>query len=305
MLKYILKRIFYSLITISVVITITFTLIHTIPGGPFDSERNLPGNIKSNLDAKFGLDKSLSEQYIIYIRNALHGDLGPSIIYDGKTVNDIIKTSFPISAKIGLLAICFATVSGILIGVNAAVNKDKWQDKLCLIISTFSISTPNFILATILIYVFAIKLKYLPVVGLDTITSYILPVLALSSHPLAFIAKLIRSSLLETLQKDYIKATRAKGIPYNKIIYKYALKNALIPSITYIGSMIASILMGSFVIENIFGISGLGQEFVQSIYNRDYTVILGITIFYSTIFILFTLILDIVYVLIDPRIKFR
>lgn len=305
MLKYILKRIFYSIITIWVVITLTFFLMHRLPGDPFNLERSLPENVKINLQVKFGLDKSFLDQYVIYTRNILHGDLGQSIKYDGQTVNNIIKNHFFTSAKIGALAITFATIVGLYLGIQATINKSKWQDNLCLIISTFSISIPNFILATILIYVFSIKFKCLPAVGIDSTVSYVLPVLALALHPLAFVAKLIRSNLLEVLQKDYIKAARARGISFNKIIYKYALKNALIPVITYLGAILSSILVGSFAIENIFGIPGLGQEFVQSIYNRDYPTIMGITIFYSTLFIISNLIVDIIYVFVDPRIKLR
>lgn len=305
MFKYILKRLFSSIITIGVVVTITFILIHAIPGGPFDSEKNLPENIKFNLEAKFGLNKSLIEQYTVYLKNVSQGDLGPSIIYEDRTVNDIIKNSFPISARIGVCAISFATTTGLYLGIHAAVNKGKWQDKVCLTISTFAMTTPNFILATILIYIFAVKLKLFPVIGLDNINSYILPVLSLAMHPLAFISKLIRSNMLEVLQKDYIKSARARGLSPNKIIYKYALKNAIIPVISYLGSILAFVLTGSFVVESIFGINGLGQEFIQSIYNRDYTVILGITIFYSTLFILFNFTVDIIYLFVDPRIKLK
>lgn len=305
MLKYILKRLFSSIITIVAVVTITFLLIHAIPGGPFDSERNLPENIKFNLEAKFGLNKSLAEQYTIYFKNIFYGDLGSSLVYEDRTVDSIIKNSFPISARIGLCSIIFATILGLFIGTQAAINKGNWQDKLCLFISTFAITTPNFIMATLLIYFFSVKLGFFPAIGIDSPKSYILPILALSAHPMAFISKLTRNNLLEVLQKDYIKAARAKGLSNRRIIYKHALKNAIIPVISYLGSILAFVLTGSFVIENLFGIPGLGQEFIQSIYNRDYTTILGITIFYSTLFILFNFMVDMLYVLIDPRIKLR
>jgi oligopeptide transport system permease protein len=303
MLKYILKRLVYSAITIWIVITITFFLMHLIPGGPFDDAKKLPPQIKANLEQKFGLDKPLSEQYSTYLSNIVHGDLGPSMRYEGKTVNQVISESFPASAKVGTLAILFALILGLIMGIVAALNQGKWQDNIAMLISTLGVTVPNFVMATFFMYFFSVKLGWFPTIGLDSPKSYVLPAIALGAYSMSFIARLSRSSLLEVIRQDYIKVAKAKGLSRGKVIYKHALKNSLIPIVTYIGPLFAGILTGSFVIENIFGIPGLGREFVQSIYNRDYTTILGVTIFYSAFLILCNLVVDILYVIIDPRIK--
>lgn len=303
MLKYIFKRLFSSAITIWVVITLTFFLMHQIPGGPFDNEKKLPDQIKANLEAKFGLNKPLSEQYTTYLNSVIHGELGPSMRYEGRTVNEVISYSFPSSAKLGICAIGFALIVGTYMGITAALHQGKWQDSLCMLIATFGVTVPSFVMATFFIYFLAVKLGWFPAVGFDGPKYYVLPALALGGYAMAFIARLSRSSLLEVIRQDYIKVAKAKGLVKAKIIYKHALKNSLIPIVTYIGPLFAGILTGSFVIETLFGIPGLGREFVQSIYNRDYTTVLGVTIFYSTFLILCNLVVDILYVIIDPRIK--
>jgi oligopeptide transport system permease protein len=304
MLKYILKRLVSSALTIFVVITLTFFLMHKIPGGPFDSEKKLPDQVKANLEQKFGLNKPLGEQYTIYLKNVvLHGYLGPSMRYEGKSVNDVISYSFPASAKLGLCAIIIALIAGTYMGVTAALHQGKWQDNLCMVIATLGVTVPSFVMATFFIYFFAVKLGWLPAVGFDEPKNLILPSIALGGYAMAFIARLSRSSLLEVIRQDYIKVAKAKGLPKIKIIYKHALKNSLIPIVTYLGPLLAGILTGSFVIETLFGIPGLGREFVQSIGNRDYTTTLGVTIFFSTFLVLCNLIVDLLYVVIDPRIK--
>lgn len=304
MLKYVLKRLFSSIITIWVVITVTFFLMHAMPGGPFDSDKKLPESVKANLEEKFGLNKSLGDQYTTYLKNVtFHGDLGPSMKYEGRTVNEVINYSFPASAKLGLCSIGFAIILGIFMGLVAALKQGKWQDNLCMFISTLGVTIPSFVMATLFIYLFAVKLGWLPAVGFDGPKYYILPAVALGGYSTSFIARLSRSSLLEVIRQDYIKVAKAKGLSKSKIIYKHTLKNSLIPIVTYLGPIFASVLTGSFVIETLFGIPGLGREFVQSIGNRDYTTTLGVTIFYSTFLILCNLIVDLLYVAIDPRIK--
>lgn len=303
MSKYIFKRLIYSAITIWIVLSITFLLMHLIPGGPFDEEKKLPPQIKANLEQKFGLNKPLTAQYATYLNSILHGDLGPSMRYEGKTVNEVISYSFPVSARVGILAIAFALIFGLFMGTIAALHQGKWQDSVSMLIATLGVTVPNFVMATFFIYFFAVKLRWFPAVGLDSPSSYVLPSIALGAYSMSFIARLSRSSLLEVIRQDYIKVAKSKGLPQRKIIYKHALRNSLIPIITYIGPLFAAILTGSFVVENLFGIPGLGREFVQSIYNRDYTTILGVTIFYSTFLIICNLIVDILYVLIDPRIN--
>lgn len=304
MLRYVLKRIFSSAITIWVVITLTFFLMHKIPGGPFDAEKKLPDQVKANLEAKFGLNKPIGEQYTTYLKNVVfHGDLGPSMRYEGKTVNDVIAYSFPATTKLGLCAVGFALLVGIYMGITAALHQGKWQDNTCMVIATLGVTVPSFVMATFFIYFFAVKLGWFPAVGFDGPENIVLPAVALGGYATAFIARLSRSSLLEVIRQDYIKVAKAKGLSKAKIIYKHALRNSLIPIITYLGPLLAGVLTGSFVIETLFGIPGLGREFVQSIYNRDYTTTLGVTIFYSTLLVGCNLLVDLLYVAIDPRIK--
>lgn len=304
MTKYILKRIISSLITIWVVITLTFVLMHAIPGDPFTDDKKLPPQVLQNLKVKYGLDKPLYVQYGMYLeRVVFHGDLGLSISNQGRTVNDMIAYSFPTSAKLGGVAVAFASLFGIYMGIIAALKQGKWQDNLCMIISTIGVTVPSFVMATVLMYIFAVKLNWLPAVGFDGPKNYILPAIALGGYSMAFIARLARSSLLEVIRQDYIRVAKAKGLSYGKVVYKHALRNSLIPIVTYLGPVIAGVLTGSFVVESMFGIPGLGREFVVSIQNRDYTEILGVTIFYGIFLITCNLIVDLLYVVIDPRIK--
>ena len=303
MAKYILKRIATSIITLWAVITITFFMLRLLPGGPFTGERNIPEAIMHNLEVKYGLDKPLFEQYGLYLKNLLQGDLGESMKYAGKEVSEIISYSFPSSAKLGVVVISIALIFGITLGIIAALKYNSWPDSLCMVLATLGVTIPSFVLATVLMYIFGVKYKLLPVTGLNSPVSYILPALALGGYSIAFISRLTRSKLLETLNSDYIRTARAKGVSGFKVIVKHALRNTLIPIITYLGPLIAGILTGSFVVEKIFAIPGLGREFVNTISNRDYTVIMGVTVFYSSILIICNLLVDLLYGIIDPRIK--
>ena len=303
MAKYILKRIATSIITLWAVITITFFMLRLLPGGPFTGERNIPEAIMQNLEVKYGLDKPLFEQYGLYLKNLLQGDLGESMKYAGKEVSEIISYSFPSSAKLGVVVISIALIFGITLGIIAALKYNSWPDSLCMVLATLGVTIPSFVLATVLMYIFGVKYKLLPVTGLNSPVSYILPALALGGYSIAFISRLTRSKLLETLNSDYIRTARAKGVSGFKVIVKHALRNTLIPIITYLGPVIAGILTGSFVVEKIFAIPGLGREFVNTISNRDYTVIMGVTVFYSSILIICNLLVDLLYGIIDPRIK--
>ncbi|QJW48597.1 ABC transporter permease [bacterium BFN5] len=303
MLRYLLNRIFNSCIVLLAIITITFLLMHAIPGGPFTGEKNLPPAVLKNIEARYHLNDPLWQQYTDYLVNLVHFDLGPSFKYAGRTVNDIIEESFPVSLQLGAVSISLAILFGIPAGAIAALRQNKWQDYSTMFLATLGVSMPSFVLATLLIYGFAIKLALLPAALWDGVEFMILPALALAGHPMAFIARLTRSSMLEVLSQDYIKTARAKGLSQTVILYRHALKNALIPVVTYIGPMAAGVLTGSFIIETIFAIPGLGRHFVTSIYNRDYTVILGITVFYSMLIIVFNLLVDLIYPLLDPRIK--
>lgn len=303
MLKYILKRVGMGLVTIFAITTITFFIMHNIPGNPFAKEGKMTKAVYNNLMSYYNLDKPLGEQYLIYLKNLSHFDLGPSTKSKTRTVNDYIEDNFPVSAKLGVIAFCFALVIGILLGIIAALKRNKWPDYLCTVVAIIGVSVPNFILATLLIEIFALRLGLVPTSGWGDISNVILPAFAISMMPIAHIARMMRSSMIEVLGQDYIRTAKAKGLSEVKIIKRHALRNSLIPVITVVGTTFANIIVGSFVVENIFRIPGLGKYFVQSITNRDYSVILGTTIFYSVILISVYILVDILYVLVDPRIQ--
>lgn len=300
---YIIKRIFNAFIVLWIVITITFFLMHAIPGGPFTAEKSLPPYVLHSIEERYKLNDPLYKQYGDYLCNLVQGDLGPSFKYPGRSVNDIIKDGFPVSFKLGIEAILIAIIIGIPAGILAGVKKDKWQDRAVNFFTTLGVAVPSFVVAALLIYVLSTKLHLLPAAMWNGWRYEIMPALALSGMLMSFIARLTRSSMLDILSQDYIKTARAKGLSWSKVLIKHALPNSLIPVVTYLGPMTASILTGSFVIETIFAIPGLGQYFVTSIYNRDYTVILGVTIFYSVIVIVLNMVVDLLYPLLDPRIK--
>lgn len=305
MAKYILKRLCVSVVTIFIVIAAVFFMMRMMPGGPFDNEKPLPPEIKASIEEKYNLDKPVVEQFGLYLKDLLRGDLGPSMKYKGRTVQEIIGYSFPSSAKLGGVAIGISLVLGVLLGVLAALKYNRWPDSLCMVLATLGVTLPGFVIATVLMFIFGVKLKLLPIVGLKTWNSFLLPAISLSGFSIAFISRLTRSKLLEVLKSDYIRTARAKGVRGSRIMFKHALRNTMIPVVTYVGPLVAGILTGSFVIEKIFAIPGLGREFVETITNRDYTTIVGVTIFFSTFLVVCNLIVDILYVVIDPRIKFE
>lgn len=303
MLTYLIKRLFNSIIVLWIVMTVTFLLMHAIPGGPFTQEKSLPPAVKANIEARYKLNDPLLTQYGDYISNVVVGDLGPSFKYVGRSVNDIIAESFPVSLELGLESVIIALLIGVPAGVLAAYRRNTWQDKGVNFLTTFGIAVPGFVMAALLVDIFAMRLGWFPAAMWDGWQNRILPAVALAVMPMAFITRLTRSSMLEVLGQDYIKTAKAKGLSTVYILFRHALPNALVPVVTYLGPMVASILTGSFVIETIFAIPGLGSYFVTSIYNRDYTVILGVTIFYSALIIFMNIIVDIIYPLLDPRIK--
>ncbi|NLL30284.1 MAG: ABC transporter permease [Clostridiales bacterium] len=302
MVKYIGKRVFLSLITIWAVITIVFFLVRMMPGGPFDGEKVTP-ETKAQLNEKYGLDKPLSEQYRLYITGLVKGDFGESMVFRGRPVLSIIKTSFPNSAKVGSVAILFSLCVGVGLGIIAALKVDKWPDRVCMVLSTLGITIPSFVMGTFLVYIFTTKFKLLPATGLSKPENFIMPVIALSGSSMASITRLSRGKLIDVLKSDYIRTAKAKGLSQKTVILKHALRNSLIPVVTYLGPLIAGILTGSFVVEKIFAIPGLGNEFTLTISNRDYTSLLGVTAFYCTFIVICNLLVDIIYVFIDPRIK--
>ncbi len=304
MLKYLVKRIGTAVITLFVAATITFFVMNLVPGDPFMSEKAPTAAAKAAMEAKYGLDKPLVVQYANYLKNLLHGDFGVSYVQaKNKPIMDIIKQAFPISAKIGAIAVVVATVIGIPLGCLSALRREKWQDNVIRVLSTVGIAVPGFVVATSFMILFAVKLKLVPASGLSSAAAYVLPVITLALSPCSYISRLMRSSMLDVIGQDYIRTARAKGMSEFITTFKHALRNSLIPVITYMGPMIANVLTGGFVVEKIFNIPGLGRYFVKSIESRDYTIIMGVTIFYAAILILMTLVCDIIYKLVDPRIK--
>lgn len=291
------------LLTLWVITTVTFAMAKAIPGGPFTREKALPPAIEANIEERYHLNDPLWKQYLDYFKNLLQGDLGPSYTQQGRTVNDIIREGFPVTATLGLLAVAIALGVGVPAGIISALRQYKWQDYIAMILATIGVSVPSFIMATLLMYVLAFQLRWLPPAMWGTPQQAIMPALSLAGFPAAFFARLVRSSMLDVMGQDYIRTARAKGLSERVVIYRHAIKNALIPAVTYLGPLLAGILTGSFVVEQIFAIPGIGRSLVQGIYNRDYTVILGMTVFYSVLLVVMNLAVDLVYVLIDPRIK--
>lgn len=301
--RYIVKRFVAMLITIWVITTLTFFLMHSIPGSPFNEERNTNEHVRKNLEAHYHLDKPLYEQYFIYLKSFAQFDFGPSIKKPSQTVNDMLGRGFPVSFELGITALIIAVISGITLGVLAALKHNGVIDYLAMTIAVLGISIPNFVMATLLIQQFAVNWHLLPAATWASTKHMILPTAALATGPMAIIARLTRSSMLEVLTQDYIKMARAKGLSPVKIIIKHALRNALMPVITILGTLTAGILTGSFVIEKIFAIPGMGKYFVESINTRDYPVIMGTTVFYSVFLILMLFVVDLAYGMLDPRIK--
>lgn len=303
MLHYLIKRILMMALTLFLIITLTFFLMHAIPGGPFTSEKMLAPEIEAALNAKYGLDKPIWQQYLSYLQGIITFDLGPSFKYPGVRVNDLIREGLPVTAQTGFLAMLCVVALGIPLGIVAALHQNKWQDHTIMAIATMGVAIPSYVLATIALYLFALQWQLVPTFGLDSWQGYILPVLALSGFWLSFIARLSRSSLLEVLGQDYMVTARAKGLHPQTILFKHGMRNALIPIVTVLGPVVANLLTGSFVIEQIFALPGIGRHFVLSISNRDYTTIMGITIFYAAFLMLMILIVDLLYMVLDPRIK--
>ena len=303
MIKYLIRRLVFMVLSLWLIITITFFLMRIAPGNPFTSEKKIPPVIEANLHAHYGLDQPWYVQYGEYLLKVVQWDFGPSFKYKSQTVNELINDGFPVSFVLGVEAILISLAIGVILGVIAALSHNKWQDYFAMIVAVLGISVPSFIMAAFLQYIFAVKLGIFPVARWGTFMHIVLPALALAASPTAFIARLTRSSMLEVLSNDYIKAARAKGISGFKITVKHTIRNAILPVVSYMGPLTAGIVTGSFVIEKLFGIPGLGSQFVKSINNRDYTVIMGVTVFYSVILLVSVLLVDILYGLIDPRMK--
>ncbi len=301
-LTYILKRIVMAVFTLWAVITITFFVMHAVPGGPFTREKAISAEAQAALNAKYGLDKPLFEQYTTYLVDALHGNFGPSIKQRGRMVTDVIVDGMKTSARIGIIALIIATVAGVLLGALAALKRNSIPDKIIMVMTTAFVSMPSFIMGSLLLILFCITLGWLPANGASK-GGLILPVITLALYPMSYITRLTRSSMLDVLGQDYIRTAKAKGVSERNVILKHALKNSLIPVITYFGPELAYIVTGSLVVEQIFAVPGIGRYFVNSITGRDYTLIMGTTIVLATLIVIMNLVSDILYKVVDPRIN--
>ncbi len=301
-LKYILKRLVLAVFTVWVVITITFFVMHAVPGGPFVGEKAVSPAVQKAMEAKYGLDKPLMEQYWTYLKDVLHFNFGPSLKQRGRQVVEVIGDGMKTSAKLGVIAAVMALAIGVVLGSVAALRRNTVADRIIMVMTTAFVSMPSFIMGSLLLVLFAIKLHLLPANGTTT-SGLILPVITLMLSPMSYITRLTRSSMLDVLGQDYIRTARAKGVSRLKIIFGHALKNALIPVITYFGPMLAYIVTGSLVVEQIFAVPGIGRAFVSSITNRDYTMIMGTTIILASLIVIMNLVSDILYKVVDPRIN--
>jgi len=287
-----------------VLVTLAFFLIRVAPGGPFSTEKPLPPEVIANLEAKYHLNEPIWQQYLRYLGDVLQGDLGPSFNYADYTVNELIANGFPVSFQLGLLAMLLALLLGISAGTLAALRHNRALDYGMMAVAMTGISIPNFVIAPLMILLFAVGLGWLPAGGLEKPTSWVLPVLSLALPQAAYIARLIRGSLLEVLRAPYIRTARAKGLPMPLILWRHAARPALLPVVSYLGPAMAGVLTGSVVIESLFGIPGLGRYFVQGALNRDYTLVMGVVVFYGVLIVLFNLLVDLAYGLLDPRVRY-
>ncbi len=307
MLRYALLRIFGAIPTLLAVIALAFLMVHAAPGGPFDAERVLSPEIEANIARAYNLDESLPRQFIRYLSGLLRGDLGPSYRYRDYSVADLIGNALPVTIQLGLLAMALALVTGIAAGLTAALRKNSYVDRFVTGIAMTGISVPIFVVAPVMVLIFAVYLDWLPAswTGGGGVSRLILPVIALALPQIAYIARLTRASMIDALSSDYVRTARAQGLRIRSIIRYHALKPAMLPLLSYMGPAIAGVLTGSVVIEEVFGIPGVGQFFIRGALNRDYTLVMGIVIFYATLVILLNLVVDLLYGVLDPRIRRR
>jgi len=303
MLTFLLRRLLHGLAVLWVVATLTFALLRLAPGGPFDSERRLPPEVLANIQAKYHLDEPFLRQYLRYLTGILHADFGPSYKYLDRDVNKIIADTLPTSAVLGLLALLVAVILSFPTGLIAAYFRNSWIDRLALLAATLGISLPHFILGALLIWLFALQLGWLQAGRWDNVASMILPTVTLSAAPAAYIAALLRSTLIENLGEDFIRTARAKGLRESVVLFKHALRNSLVPVLTVMGPLTAALLTGSFVVEYVFAIPGMGRFFITAVTDRDYPLIMGVTLVYTALLIAANLLVDLCYSYVDPRIR--
>ena len=306
MFSFIIRRLAVAVPTILALITVSFALMHAAPGGPFTNERNVPEAVMENIEAKYNLDKPLWQQYLIYVGNVARGDLGPSFRYKDFTVNELIESSFPRSAYIGAWSFLFVVVFGVGLGVIAALKQNRWPDYTVMTAAMTGVVFPNFVMAPLLVLLFAVTLRWLPAGGWEggQLEYIVLPIIAMATSYIAQVARITRSSMIETLRSPFIRTARAKGIPRHKIVLRHALKPALIPVVSYLGPAFVGIITGSVIIDQVFSTGGIGQHFVNGAINRDYSLILGVTILVGVLTIAFNAAVDILYTWLDPRVRY-
>lgn len=302
MTRYVIKRILLALLTVLLICVITFFLMNAIPGGPFNREKALSPDTIRALNERYNLDKPVLVQFGLYMKNLLKGDFGVSL-KNGRLITDIISESFPISCRLGLSAVTIALICGTIFGSLAALMRNRLPDRIIIFLSTLFTAVPSFVLATLLLLIFSIKLGWFPVWSANE-TNYVLPVISLAAYPMAYTTRLAKTSMLDALSQDYIRTAKAKGVAKWKIIFKHALRNSLLPVITYAGPEIAYIITGSMVVETVFTVGGIGSKFVSAITNRDYTMIMATTIFLATLMVVANVLCDLLYKVVDPRIKY-
>jgi oligopeptide transport system permease protein len=306
MLKFIIKRLLEAIPTLLVLVTVSFFMMRFAPGNPFSSERNLPPEVMANIEAKYGLDKPVSTQFLTYLENLAHGDLGPSFKYKDFSVNELVHQSFPVSLEIGSFAFVFAVLIGVSFGIIAALRQNSWLDYLLMATAMFGVVVPSFVLAPVLVLLFAIFLHWLPAGGWHGggASYLVLPVVGMMMYYVSAIARIMRGSMIETLNSNFIRTAKAKGLPMHYIILRHALRPAILPVVSYLGPAFVGIITGSVVIETIFGLPGIGQLFVNGAMNRDYSMVMGVTILIGALTIAFNAVVDILYAIIDPKIRY-
>lgn len=302
-LTFILRRILWAIPVLWVVATLTFFIMHIVPGGPFDREKKLPPEIKANVEAKYHLDQPLHRQYLLYMKGLIQGDLGPSYKYLGRNVNDVIGDTLPVSIQLGLLALGIAILFGLIAGMISSLTAHTLWDRFSMFLATAGISTPNFVLGALLVYLFSHRYPLFPPALWEDFRHVVLPAVTLGLAPAAYIARLSRSSILETNRQDYVRTARSKGLSEGVILFRHILKNALSPVVTILGPLTAALVTGSFVVEFIFSVPGMGKFFITAVTNRDYPLIMGVTLIYAVLIVVANLLVDIFYTFIDPRVK--
>lgn len=303
MVRFLLKRLLHGLAVLWAVATLTFVLMRITPGGPFDRERHLPAQVLANIAKKYHLDEPWLKQYARYLKEIVKGDLGPSYKYVDRTVNDIVADTFPVSATLGILALTFALILSFPLGLCGAYYHDSWTDRCCMFLATLGISLPHFILGALLIWIFSLELGWFEAGRWGQLTGAVLPVVTLGAAPAAYLSALLRSSLVEALGEDFIRTARSKGLKETVVLFKHALSNSLIPLLTALGPLVAAMLTGSFVVEYVFAIPGMGRFFITAVTDRDYPMIMGATLVYTTLLVCANLLVDLCYSWIDPRVK--